>query len=689
LTTRPKAASDPYVIDRPVHDYVPAGGERWQSVRELIGAKRIRASSSKSAVSASTIDPSRQPWSAFDGDGATRWTAADPADAWIEITFDEPISVAGTTVRLSNGQPGRPLVVRTDAGTTVLDARGGSRTTLDGPVGLTRTLRISAPATGLEPISIDDIEVPGLELSRPLRLPKLVSSWGAPADILLSAEQGTPVCRTIGRVPRCDPGKDGLGEDGQTIDRIVDLPAGQNYAGGLTVLPRQSASMTDAFSGDLTLRASSTGSVSPTSGLLAAIDGNQRTGWISALRDVTPELTIDLGEERSLSKLGFTVDPSLAASAPRRARLEFSNGQTRQVRFDSDGLATFAPVKASSVRVLITDAYVRSSLSFDGNGTGLPVGVSEITLPGSGITPAEGTVAPVSLPCGSGPVLTIDGRGHDTAVSGSREDVVAGRELAGRVCGEAGVAMVAGANRVTVRANLTFRPVLVRLSTGNLALTESTAVETRRNGPEDVTIGPAAGDGTHIVTLDQNINSGWQAGDHTAVTVNGWMQGWVAGSGSTVEARYGIGRVYQAGLGVGAIALLGLLVMTWRLRRRPAPPVVVRPTRSGLRFVVGGAVAATLTVLLAGFGGLALAAVVGAVVLISRGRLGAWIAAVGVGAAGLGYALRPWTDPSGWAGAQAWTQWCVLAALAAAAVLVFEAPLRTSLSRIAGRSTSR
>jgi hypothetical protein len=257
------------------------------------------------------------------------------------------------------------------------------------------------------------------------------------------------------------------------------------------------------------------------------------------------------------------------------------------------------------------------------------------------------------------------------------------------VCGVTSVPLAEGDNRVTTHANLAFRPVQVRLSTFDAVVPTSTQVPVARDGRESIKAGPVTGDGTQVVTLAQNVNPGWTADGRQAVTVNGWMQGWLASPGDTVRARFGIGRVYQAGLVIGALGVLALLVATWRLRRRPGPAIVDRPARGRVRLVVGALAGAVLVMALAGPGGLVVSAVVGGLVLASRGRVGGWVAAVGVGAAGAGYVLRPWTGPRGWAGAEAWPQWCVLAALAAVAVLVFELPLRTSLSRIAGRSTSR
>ncbi|MFI5426131.1 discoidin domain-containing protein [Aeromicrobium sp. UC242_57] len=374
---------DPFRIDRPVHDYVTAGGDRWKTVAELVGARQISASSSASDVTEARIEPSRQPWSAFDGDRTTRWVAGSSADtAWLEVELDEPTSVAGLDVRLSKGQPRRDLRVTTDSGSKSTSARPGAVTSLATPVGLTRTVRISGPSTGLEPLAIDEIEIPGVDLSRPLRLPALPASWDAPDDIVLTAEDGPAVCRTVETVTRCAAGRDGLGEDGRTIDRLFALPQDAAYAMGVSVRAQDSRELTDYLSGDVRLRASSTGSSQATAGLLATIDGDPQTGWIAALRDVTPTVTIDFGADREVDELVLRTDPTLAASAPRRARVTTDTGKTFEVRFDADGRGKLPAVTSSRLSVEITAAYVRSSLSFDGTGSGLPLGISEIEVPG-------------------------------------------------------------------------------------------------------------------------------------------------------------------------------------------------------------------------------------------------------------------------------------------------------------------
>jgi arabinofuranan 3-O-arabinosyltransferase len=55
--------------------------------------------------------------------------------------------------------------------------------------------------------------------------------------------------------------------------------------------------------------------------------------------------------------------------------------------------------------------------------------------------------------------------------------------------------------------------------------------------------------------------------------VDGWMQGYVvpAGAGGRLVLEFTPNRYYQAGLGLGGLLALALLVMALRLRRRDVP----------------------------------------------------------------------------------------------------------------------
>ncbi|MDR7087089.1 arabinofuranan 3-O-arabinosyltransferase [Aeromicrobium panaciterrae] len=683
--------TDRYRIDRPVHDYVVPGQARWQTVPELIGAASISASSSQSDVTQFSIDQTRQPWSAFDGDSRTKWVAGDSGSrAWVEVRFAEPTSVTGLSVTLTRGQPARELSVTTDVGTETTKVQAGeSEAPLDTPVGLTRSLRISGPSFGLEPLSIDDVSIPEAPLARPLRLPALPESWGIPDDILFTAPAGQAACRTVQGVVRCTPGRDGLGEDGRTIDRIVELAGSASYASGLSAAPQESAALTNALSGDVRLRVSSTGSGDAAAGILAAIDGDPQTGWIAALRDVTPEITLTFPTARTMDRLVLRADPTLAASAPQRARLVFDDGTSRRVRFDTDGVAEFPAKTSKSVTIEVTDAYVRSSLAFDGTGSGLPLGISEISVPGSGRALSAGTDKQIELPCGSGPTVAVDSRTFETSVTTSRRAVLSHRPLTTSLCGLPDLVLAKGSHRVTVSPSVAFRPLTVRFSRTAQAHSAGVEVDTERTGSH-IEVAAVAGSGEQILTLNQNVNRGWRAGDSPAVTVNGWQQGFEVEGGKPIDVSFGPSLLYRGLLALGALAMAGLLISVWRLRRSPDVVDEPRTLRTRLRGFVGAVTAIVPIVLVGGIGGtLAAVLALAAVLLVGRRWDASWVAPAAVLVAGLAYVVRPWASSDAWAGSLDWPQWCVVAALAAAGGVLFDREIWAFLRRMAGRSTTR
>ncbi|MEO6604812.1 MAG: alpha-(1-_3)-arabinofuranosyltransferase family protein, partial [Aeromicrobium sp.] len=681
--------NDPYSLKRRVHDYDTPSSGAWKSVRELIGARSIRASSSRSEASAYSVDSAQQPWSAFDSDRSTKWAASEFGAAWIEITFDRPTSVRGTTIELARGQPTRKVTIENDSGKVTAKLSARKAAVIDTPTGLTSRLRISVPNENSAPLSIADVRIPGVSLSRPLRLPVLPAGWSVPTDILLTAEDGQPICRVIAGVRRCEAGRDGLGEDGRSLDRIVTLDEDRSFILGLMVLAQSTPEATDALSGGVRLRSTSSDTLSPSTGLLAAIDGDPLTGWIAKLGETRPELTIGLKGTHELSSLQISTNQSLAASVPKRAVLQFSNGDTRSVTFSSSGLTTFDPVSTTSVKITVTSSRTRFSAPFYGDETGLPVGIGEVSFPNSDVNLSDDATKTIELPCGSGPDVTVGDRTFQTAVSGSRVSVVSGEKLPARLCTDDLVELNAGDNRIRVAPSTAFRPSLARLSTGELGLTTSRALATSRADDDHVEIADVPDGSTQLVSVAQNVNRGWLAAGANPVTVNGWMQGWSVEGGATIKASFSANQWYRAGLGAGAVAALLLLTSAWLLRRRSANVGPNRNPRQGLR---SGAVlvfgtGAVLT--LAGLTGLLVALLAGAVVLRVRRVPGEWVIAAAVTFAGGAYVVGHWTSSYAWAGSEPWAQWCVLAAIAGTFALAFEAPIQRFFNFMVGRSTNR
>ena len=406
--------SDRYRIDRPVHDYLSPGQGSTQTVAALLGAERLTASSSASDVTQASIDQSASPWAAFDDDVSTAWRAGD-LDGWIQIDYGREVSLADATVRLPRSAGVRDLEVRTDSGRTTIRGLGGVSVGL-GLEGTTTRLRIGLAKPSLTALSIASVDVPDAAVARPLVLPTVPRAWGNPTDVVLTADKGPATCRRVDGITRCVAGRDGRGEDGSTIDRIVTLEAPATFAAGVSALPVQSNALVDLLSGDVRLRVTSTASGDPAAGPLAMIDADPQTGWIAALGDRTPTVTIDLGEDTEVDSLRLRTDPTLAASAPGRVTLTFDDELQQEAGVNIQGLLSFDPVTTRRVTVRIDRAYVRSSLAFDGTGTGLPVGISEISVPDTDIDPAADAGTVVDLGCGSGPTLRVGDRTYRTAM---------------------------------------------------------------------------------------------------------------------------------------------------------------------------------------------------------------------------------------------------------------------------------
>jgi arabinofuranan 3-O-arabinosyltransferase len=169
-----------------------------------------------------------------------------------------------------------------------------------------------------------------------------------------------------------------------------------------------------------------------------------------------------------------------------------------------------------------------------------------------------------------------------------------------------------------------------------------------------------------VLVLSHNANPGWVATDGhgqalASVRVNGWQQGWVlpAGAATEVHMRYDPQRWYAAGLVVGAVAFLALLVLwllTTRSRAKPRNEIA-EPDGGSVQLsgalpgsASGGWLLAVLLVVTfpvnAGLVGV-LAVVIGAVVgCVGRRwpRLGVTLVGVLAAAAVAAVAAAPWGE---------------------------------------------
>ena len=661
--TNSLTSQDAYSSNRPVHSYDQSAVAPWLAPPELLGAKKITASTSASEVnSLPYIDQAAQPWAAFDGDPDTAWRAGVSdigKRSWLRIDFDEPtlLGTIGVSLGLPRGVT-REITVTTEGGPRRVLARGGQSVPID--VGRVRSLKISGGSTSEATLEIAEVSIPGISLSRPLVMPKLPKTWGTPEAILMSAGTGySSGCETVNGLMRCAAGKDSSGENGRQIDRVLTLNSAATYVPGLDLAARGGPAVTSLVQqGRLSsVSASSQVVASPIASALNAVDGDPRTGWIADQKDPDPTLSLNWVGAKKVSKLAIETDKTLAATAPTSAILRFSDGTSQTVPIRG-GMARFKKVETDSIQVHLLAGKPKLTVDFSGAISTLPVGVSEVDVAGTSLYPIVLDRGVERYPCGTGPSVTIDGKTYKTAVKATRQQILSGKTLPGRVCKLDSTTLAPGSHRITINGSDAFRPdSLLLASQQQSTVAASSPVDTRGS---TMTYRPEQVAGDQLLVQDHNVNAGWTATtgstDLDPVVVNGWQQGWrvPAATAKPISTTFSPNRTYRVSLLLGAFFLVALVLL---IARRPKPwttptPESRRTLPEPLRAIalVGGFV-------VVGFlGGLAAVglAVTGFLISEALGRQHAversWIAAVPLGIAGLLYVTHPWASGGTWAG---------------------------------------
>ncbi len=663
------AQGEPYSVDRPVHQYDAEKIEPWQTVPRLEGASRVRASTSQASIDVlpfTRIDQSA--WAAFDNDPDTAWHASTRdagKTSWVEIAFAKPTNLGRVEVTL--GLPTsiqRRITVSTSDGPSRTTAQGGATVGID--VGVVTSLRISGVSSVDAPLAVSNVTWEGKSVSRPLVMPTVPESWGVPDQILVESGEGyTSGCLTIDEELRCGEEKFGEGEDGRILDRLVSLPGAAQYEPQLRVTGRGSPALDELVQRGrlVSAEASSRVVASPQASPAMAIDGRTDTGWVASPDDPAPTLTVRWIGERAVSRLELVTAKGLPATAPRQAILTFSDGSSRDVTMVG-GRATFRAAVTDSIQIRLIPQKARLSVDYRGFGHPLPVGVSEVRLPQVDLLPSVPGTSSKTLPCGSGPSVSVDGKTYETRLSATPEALLGGAELDARLCGAGPMRLLAGQHRITVTGTDAIRPT-------RLLLTRQGARETATFIPASVTGDRVQVRDTNedsLLVMTHNENAGWQAMAGEAlrsVVLNGWQQGWrlPASAGGEVETKFSPDTTYRVGLLAGlagALLLLGLVLFGWGKQQLPEG-IRLKP-RDG---VLSGALLVAL--LLAASPLCVAGAAVGLVVAegVTRARRGdpSWIAGVPIVLVGVWAAARPWAGTQTWFGDQVLPQVLVAVSL--------------------------
>ncbi|MGY1727363.1 alpha-(1-_3)-arabinofuranosyltransferase family protein [Geodermatophilus sp. SYSU D01062] len=689
-TSAALSPDDPRRLTGPARDYRVEHPEQAETVARYAGGTPSASSSASDAGALGGSDPAATPWAALDGDPATAWRPA-PAyggqgASWWRVTADAPFRAAGVTVTLAAetaDDPPAAVRLTTDTGTVTRPLRAtADPQDLPLPAGTTRTLTVGVDPADGDPgdgLALAEVDLPGVTVTRSLVTPAPDGEVAAWAFDALGPDGTASGCVVdAGGDPRCAAVLAAAAEETAGLDRVFTAAAPTDADLALTARPRPGpaldALLADAGGAGVRATASSTAVDDPRASALAAVDGDPATAWRAAAGDDAPALTLTWPAPRTVDSLRVVTTPGLAASFPTAVTL-VTGGLPRTIALDDDGTARFAPVTTDRLEVRF--ALPLELQTFDPVTrfvTPLGVGVSE--LEAGGPAPPLDAGAEVTVPCGDGPVVIVDGERRGTTARTTVGALRALDELDLELCDDPGVALAAGGHRLVATGTdvLAVRSATLTAADPGPAPGREAADVTRWDA-EHRAVRVAARDEPTLLVVPENTNPGWRAtldGEVLdTVAVDGWQQGYVLppGAAGTVTLDFLPGTAYRAALTAGAAAVLLLVLLAVLPVRRPRPvPAPGRRGRGGQVLVVLAAVAGTaLAGGVVGLGLLAVAVAAGAALRTRRAAVLGGVAAGAVAVAGVLLLVVP--DATGTA-----RQVLALAALAAVVAAVLPAP---------------
>ncbi|GAA3162060.1 alpha-(1-_3)-arabinofuranosyltransferase [Blastococcus jejuensis] len=638
-------ADAPLTLDVPARDYLLDAQDAAESVVRFDGGSVTASSSGADADNVVAIRPDQQPFAALDGDASTAWRPAtrpgDRSAPWWQVDSDAVLEVRSIAVVPAAGDEPVRVRVRTDAGerTAVLRGWGGPQAVAL-PSGPTRTVRLT-----LDPGStagLAEVRVPGLELRRSVVAPAMPGSVEAYAFDAANPAGSGCVADENGS-PRCGSALVTGAEEATGLDRTFTVGVPGRYDLAVTAVPRPGPALDrllattagpESVTG-LRVTASSAAVPDPRAGAQAAVDRDAATTWTAAADDPSPSLTMRWPGLQVLDTVRVMTSPGAAASVPRAVRLH-AGWLEQTLVLDEEGIATFPPIVTDELTVSFP--FPAEFSSFDPwtrAFSTLGVGVTELVVPGA--VPLD-PFAAVDLPCGEGPVVTVDGEARGTRLRTTVGELRALRPVPVELCGGTSTGVLAaGEHRLVVAATDAFAVDAATLerSTGAGGAGRREAAGISRWDAEHRVVEVGARSEPALLVVPENANAGWVATLDGAVleprTVDGWQQGYVvpAGAAGAVHLDFAPGTAYRWALLAGLVAVLVLVGLAVLPVRRAVPATGARP--GGRAWVVAAAVGGV--VLVGGLVGAVAVVAVLAVTVVGRLTRGRATGALGVVAA--------------------------------------------------------
>jgi arabinofuranan 3-O-arabinosyltransferase len=635
----------PYLLDRPVHERVMVPDQqRWQSTVVWRGIAGVTASSSQAWVDGpSPLARGDAPGAALDDSTQTAWHAAAGGPAfgqWWQVDLLPATSVdhvrvvpapgSGVTeLRLSGGD--QHVDVPVPAGSAPVDVDTGF-----GVVGSLRITALASRTDSTGTFALATVAIAGVHPLRTVELPAVPPGHRV-ASVSLTRDPGASGCFQIPLSVVCQDYLAAVGDDGLDLDRTFRLPAAERFRMTLTGSWLLSSRVSTRLASRLPfgLRAPTPSTQDIRGGVLAMVDGDPSTAWIAASSSGPSTFHLSWPRARTVRRVALRLSAT-APAVPARSVVVSGGGSSRHVILDGHGAGRFRPLRTRRLTIRVDSQ--EPGYTLDGaTRAALPLGVGELAVYGSkrGVNLVGAAGTPLRGACGSGPTLgmgELEVRTRFRAVLGASTDDVTVTPCRHRVTLPAGtVSVVARANslisidHVGLQASPPGRP------------TTPPAIGSWGDGSRTIEV-PGAPE-RRLLVVSQNYNAGWRAtlDGHTLTPqeIDGWRQGWwlPPDSGGTVDLRFTPQPRYVAGLAVGAVsAVMVLLLLLLGPRRHPRAPTALR---GGMPLVVSVVLMAGVGGFLAGWWGAVSALVITALGHLPRVAPHAWVTgALGVLACG-------------------------------------------------------
>jgi arabinofuranan 3-O-arabinosyltransferase len=613
-----RSPDDPRNTFNRVMDYPASGADpvygQWS------GGHVSVSSSASDSTALPNVAPATGPAAAVDADSSTSWVSNALQSAigqWLQVDFDHPVTNATITVTPSATAVGaqvRRIEISTVNGTSTLRfEEAGKPLTVALPYGESPWVRITAVATddgspgvqfGITDFSVTQYDANGF--AHPVTLRHTVAVPGPPPNTAVA--QWDLGSELLGRTG-CAQSLDGIRcaatmalspEEPVNLSRTLTVPEPISVTPTVWVRARQGPHLADLVRAPGSVIA--TGDADPIDVLgsaYAAADGDPDTAWTARQGVVQhkspPTLTLRLPTRREVAALRVSPSSSALPAHPTLVAVDLGDGpQVRRLAEDA-GAQTLdlKPRVTDTVKVSILDwddIIDRTALGFDQL---KPPGLAEVTAldplgaPIAAADAARNRDRAIELPCGRGPIIGVAGQFVQTSIDTTVGAMLDGEPIAARPCQSGPIELPAGQQELLISPGTTFTADGVQLDGPLASRIQSAAtlpaqIKAWTADHREVDVAPSAE--SRVLVVPESVNPGWVAHGRdgaqlTAVTVNGWQQGWVLppGTEGPVTLTFPLNTPYRLGL-IGGLALLPVLALLAFLpvRRRVAPEAPAR-----------------------------------------------------------------------------------------------------------------